>query len=489
MKKILLILLVSSTILLGNVGKITSIKGEVFINRDNKQIPAKAGSILELQDSISTKDKAKALLLFNDKTSISIGKNSVLDISSFVLDLEEPKKSEAKFKFGKGLFKTITGQIGKINKNKFKIETKSASIGIRGTVFLVEVQPTELKIGVEQGGIFMTPTDLSLPPVDLDVGEALSFNTETNEVQIQPLSQMKETIEEEEAVEEQEETEEQTTNGEQSQESKEQSTNEVVVQEENIDLIEEETESPVIQEVNTAPSISNIIETIEKANDETESKEDDTNDETESKEDDTIDSDSDEKANDETESKEDDTIDPDPVNPINDIPLTEDIDTITHKMMNENSDTYMEFGHALNLENDLSSAYGVYITGDVTPTEVIESYMSSGATAQYSGEISSLVNGVASTGTINVNVNFGAKTFSGNINIPKGDWQANINNGSLTPNSLSATNITGSSSYGTIDSGALNGKFYGPSANNIGGTLNLKSGSNSASGAFGAEKN
>lgn len=39
--------------------------------------------------------------------------------------------------FSNGFFKTITGKIGKINPSKFKLNTKSASIGIRGTQIIM----------------------------------------------------------------------------------------------------------------------------------------------------------------------------------------------------------------------------------------------------------------------------------------------------------------------------------------------------------------
>ena len=140
MKKILLLLTITFTFALSNVGKITALKGEVYIIRDSKQINAKSGSVLILKDQIKTQNKARALILFNDNTSITVGNNSTLSVNEFVMDLTHPKKSKTNFGFGNGIFRTITGKIGKVNPQGFKIKTKSASIGIRGTTLDTSVK-------------------------------------------------------------------------------------------------------------------------------------------------------------------------------------------------------------------------------------------------------------------------------------------------------------------------------------------------------------
>ena len=155
--RVLLLILISSVFAFANVGKITAIKGKVFIDRDSKQITAKVGSILELKDKIVTKKKSRALVLFKDKTSITVGKSSILEVQTFVFDTVTPAKSEAGFKFGKGVFRTITGKIGKLNRKRFQIKTSTASIGIRGSVGTTVVKPNgDSKHMTHAGGFTMT---------------------------------------------------------------------------------------------------------------------------------------------------------------------------------------------------------------------------------------------------------------------------------------------------------------------------------------------
>ncbi|MBV5330902.1 FecR domain-containing protein, partial [bacterium] len=88
------------------------------------------GTALEQHDVITTKTNSQVQLTFEDKTIITLGSESILDIKEYLNDAQDPK---AKFKFNQGTFKSITGQIGKKAPENFNLETKTATIGIRGT--------------------------------------------------------------------------------------------------------------------------------------------------------------------------------------------------------------------------------------------------------------------------------------------------------------------------------------------------------------------
>ncbi len=141
MKKYLILLLLPVLAFAG-IGKITTLKGDVKIKRDSTTLEAKTGTILEKNDFISTDKSGKVQIVFNDNTIFTIGKNSTLDIADYLYDESQPKKNTAKFNVLKGAFSSITGRIGKLNKSKFKLKTKSASIGIRGTI--VKANQTEI---------------------------------------------------------------------------------------------------------------------------------------------------------------------------------------------------------------------------------------------------------------------------------------------------------------------------------------------------------
>ncbi|WP_419764986.1 MAG: FecR domain-containing protein [Arcobacter sp.] len=136
MKKIIILLFILTNILFASIGQITALVGEIKISRDSKELLAKLGEELEKNDVINSSKGAKAQITLDDNTIITIGQNSTLNIFDYVFDESKPKDSKASFGFMKGSFKSITGKIGKINKDRFKLKTKSASIGIRGTTII-----------------------------------------------------------------------------------------------------------------------------------------------------------------------------------------------------------------------------------------------------------------------------------------------------------------------------------------------------------------
>ena len=148
MKHILIIFFLV-TFTFANIGKISTVVGDANIQRDNKSIIATVGLILKEKDIINTKRNAKVQLIFKDNTVVTLGKNSSLDINEYLYDEKNPKNSKTNLNFFKGAFKTITGKIGKINREKFKLRTKNATVGIRGTIILGNQQV----IACTQGGI------------------------------------------------------------------------------------------------------------------------------------------------------------------------------------------------------------------------------------------------------------------------------------------------------------------------------------------------
>jgi hypothetical protein len=157
MKKILLLLLLPFAILFANVGKITISSGDVTVTRDGKTQKATAGLILNEKDQVLTKAASSAQLVFKDGTAISLGANSNFKIDEYLFEESNAQKTNVKFGVSEGAFRAITGKIGKIAPDKFKIETKTATIGIRGTRFLGIIPRSGLEtIACTRGAIIIS---------------------------------------------------------------------------------------------------------------------------------------------------------------------------------------------------------------------------------------------------------------------------------------------------------------------------------------------
>ncbi len=123
----------------GSFGIIKSVTGDVFVSSAQKTIKAVPNMKIVQGDSIKTGDKSSVGLIFEDDTVVALGPNSVLTINSLMF---KPIDHDLSFivKLLKGTFSFITGQIAKLAPDNVKLETPDATLGVRGTKFIVEVK-------------------------------------------------------------------------------------------------------------------------------------------------------------------------------------------------------------------------------------------------------------------------------------------------------------------------------------------------------------
>jgi len=131
--RIIIFVLILTDSLLASVGFFSVIKGDVHILRNNRAIKAFQSLKLESKDIVSTSKNALAKIVFDDKTVITLGQKSTFKIEEYFFD--NTQASQSTFKVTKGFFRVITGQIGKVSRERFQLKTRNATIGIRGTVF------------------------------------------------------------------------------------------------------------------------------------------------------------------------------------------------------------------------------------------------------------------------------------------------------------------------------------------------------------------
>lgn len=132
MKLVLFLLLSIST--WASIGTVMVAKGEVKIKRLAYIVllDAKTGMKLLKSDEVFTQAKSRVQIILNDDTIITVGAKSSMTFEDFVLD---GNKSKVDMRANRGFFRSITGKIGKLAPERFKVKTASATIGIRGTDF------------------------------------------------------------------------------------------------------------------------------------------------------------------------------------------------------------------------------------------------------------------------------------------------------------------------------------------------------------------
>ncbi len=136
--KILILLFNLSILLFANIATVVDVVGDSTLIRDGKTLRVEIKLQLKKHDLIKTSKNSSVKLFFKDNTAVSLGQKTSFSIDEYMFS--DKDNSKIKFKVLRGFFKTVTGKIGKIAPNKFKLQTKNATIGIRGTVFAAHIQ-------------------------------------------------------------------------------------------------------------------------------------------------------------------------------------------------------------------------------------------------------------------------------------------------------------------------------------------------------------
>lgn len=119
------------------IGSIAEISGSGVLEREESVIRGEQGTNVESYDAAVT-ENGRMRIDFVDDTRVDVTEHSRLVIDEFVYDPAADKGSLA-LKTSLGSIKYASGQIAKKHQQNVKIETPSATIGVRGTDFAVVV--------------------------------------------------------------------------------------------------------------------------------------------------------------------------------------------------------------------------------------------------------------------------------------------------------------------------------------------------------------
>ncbi len=129
----------------GNVR--TGLPGEAMeVVKENQPIPV--GS------SVVTGDNARAILRFDDGQIVVLDQNTVFKLDAFRYDADSPGKGQVVLNLLKGALRSITGLIARSNHAAFTLRAPQATIGVRGTDFMVALVHDSAYLSVLDGSIF-----------------------------------------------------------------------------------------------------------------------------------------------------------------------------------------------------------------------------------------------------------------------------------------------------------------------------------------------
>ena len=149
--RVVLWMLTLSAFVWSNIGNVGALKGDADIIRKSRTLKVKSGMELEVKDKIVTSSAASVQVILKDNTVVTIGPDS-----SFVFDVYNfgtKETSQIAMHIDRGFFRSVTGKIGKLAPERFKVKTVSATIGIRGTDFSALVSKDHEIISCYRGKI------------------------------------------------------------------------------------------------------------------------------------------------------------------------------------------------------------------------------------------------------------------------------------------------------------------------------------------------
>jgi hypothetical protein len=125
-----------------SAGTVKLARGAVSIERGGEQLPANVGDALLESDKVVTGADGMAGLTLRDNTRISVGPGSVLSLDSFAFDTTT-HGGELSAKVHKGSVAVVNGQLAKTSSESVSFSTPLATLGVRGTSFVIEVADSE----------------------------------------------------------------------------------------------------------------------------------------------------------------------------------------------------------------------------------------------------------------------------------------------------------------------------------------------------------
>ena len=108
------------------------------VGADGRTRPAARGAELDTGDVVRT-NEGRVQVRMTDGAFISLQPNTEFGIKNYKFEGKADGSESALYSLVKGAMRTVTGLIGRVNRNRYQVATPTATVGIRGTGGLIQV--------------------------------------------------------------------------------------------------------------------------------------------------------------------------------------------------------------------------------------------------------------------------------------------------------------------------------------------------------------
>jgi hypothetical protein len=116
-----------------------NVAGTMKIARKGQVIAAVPGSTLLTSDKVVSGADGSAGIVFKDGTRLTVGPSTEVEVRNYVF---EPKVAKYEFAvyLARGTAVYSSGKIGKLAPESVKVDTPTATVGVRGTRFIIAAE-------------------------------------------------------------------------------------------------------------------------------------------------------------------------------------------------------------------------------------------------------------------------------------------------------------------------------------------------------------
>lgn len=116
-------------------GRVLLAAGDVFAVRAGRSVKLATGASVESSDLLRTGPGSHLHVRMTDESLIALKPDSALALERYAFAGRADGSESAFMRLVKGGFRTVTGLIGRTNRNTYRVSAGPATIGIRGTAF------------------------------------------------------------------------------------------------------------------------------------------------------------------------------------------------------------------------------------------------------------------------------------------------------------------------------------------------------------------
>ena len=146
-----------------------AVGGASVVGTNGLARPLAKGAELDTGDTVRTTD-GRVQLRMTDGGYISLQPNTEFGIKNYKFDGKTDGSESAVYSLVKGAMRTVTGLIGRVNRNRYQVGTPTATVGIRGTGGLIQILPDGSTLVQGTSGIWF----LANPSGSIDIPAGVS---------------------------------------------------------------------------------------------------------------------------------------------------------------------------------------------------------------------------------------------------------------------------------------------------------------------------